>query len=52
LAELIFCRARAKDMLRNSLITVDPPSRDGEVCRLLSSLALDPRWHTPHSDTF
>jgi ribosomal protein S18 acetylase RimI-like enzyme len=52
LAEMIFCRATPQDMLRNSLISVDPPSRQMEVCRLLSSLSLDSRWHTPHSDTF
>ncbi len=52
LAELIFCRAIAKDMLRNSLITIDPPSMHAEVCGLLSSLTLTSRWHTPRSDAF
>jgi hypothetical protein len=52
LTELIFCRAIAREMLRNSQITIDPPSRHAEVCGLLSALALDSPWHASHSDTF
>jgi hypothetical protein len=52
LAELIFCGVTAEDMLQNSRLTIDPPSRHAEVCRLLSALALEPRWYTPRSDEF
>jgi hypothetical protein len=52
LVELIFCRATPEDMLQNSRLTIDPPSRRAEVCRLLSALALESPWYTPRSDAF
>jgi hypothetical protein len=52
LTELIFCRAIPRDMLQRSLLTVDPPSRHPEVCALLSAVALESRWYTPHADQF
>jgi hypothetical protein len=52
LTELIFCRATAESLLKNSLVTVDPPSRQAEICELLDLLALDARWYTPRSDSF
>jgi hypothetical protein len=52
LAELIFCRATAADLLQESRLTVEPASRRTEVCRLLDALALRSRWYTPHADEF
>jgi hypothetical protein len=52
LVELIFCRAMPTDMLQKSQLTVDPPSRQTEVCRLLSALTLESKWYTPRSDAF
>ena len=52
LAELIFCGAEPHGRRGNSLMTVDPPSRDADGRALLKALAIESRWFTPLSDTF
>jgi hypothetical protein len=52
LVGLSLCGATPEELLQSSQLTIHPPSRRAEACRLLSVLALEPRWYTPRSDEF